>query len=1040
MNGNVDLKNKLELLKLYDHLKREIYRSNDLDTLLTSLVKIIANHSMYDSAWILTSKGNVITKFFHSENYNYGGHLANLQSKCFEDTIKANKILIINNKSLYCKDCPLREIHDTNTVFSVPLKHKDKVFGVFLVNVHSQFAGNKEHQDQFVSLSEDISYTIYNAKLEKKLIKEKIKLQKSKENLEFYINNTDQALFIIDFNNNISFASNKSIEILRLKDNLPLKKFIPEDVFSKPDIKRVSETINSLRNSEVDSITNIYTLKSAIGEKFQLQICSRLIRDKNGEPQSVASIIKDITESINKESLLRIAEKKYETIFEKAPNGISILDKKGFIIEVNEKESSLLGYDKKEMIGKHISSFLSPEFRYIFKTKFHKFQNTGVQDVDLEVIRKDGAILKVSRTARAIYNTNKEIVKIIVITSDNTELIEANRKLHIFSDILEQSPSVITITDIQGKITYINKRFSTVTGFSASEVIGEYSNRLKSGAHPNEFYANIWKRITAGKIWKGRFYNKRKDGSLYWEQALISPFYDNSKSVVGYVKVAEDVTSFVALEKKLEESNNRYQHVFNIVPVPIVIHNNDVILDANDAALRFSRNITRNKIIGSNILSFVHPDHHEENKEYIRKLLYNNIPIPRIEQVFYNGYGEERNVEVTSSIINYKGDDAIVTIFEDVTERKNWTKQLEESEYKFRNVFDINPAAISISKLNDGMLLDVNQGYIDSIGYSRDDIIGHTVDELNVYADVKKRDELIEKIHKDGAFDAEEVKFRIKDGSIITGLVYARVIELKGEKLLLFISHDISERKYMETELRHAKEKAEENDVLKTAFLTNMSHEIRTPLNAIIGFSDLLKEDDVSKEEQLYYLDIIQSKGDELLILMNDIIDMSKIEAGALVITKKDVCINKILDDLRVSFSSKIVNKINDKVEITIEKYEGENSIIYVDSFRLIQVLNNLLNNAIKFTIEGQINVKTTQINNSIIIEVSDTGIGIPEDKLEFVFDRFRQIDVRLDTLVGGTGLGLNISNNLIKMMNGKLTATSIEGKGSIFKVELPLC
>jgi len=1038
MNSNEKLEDKIELLSLYNKLKREVYRSLDLDSLLNNIVRIIANHSMYDSAWIIKTTSGDISNFYHSDKYDYKDNIESLRTICFEETLTVNRLLVIGDKEDYCKKCHLKFRHDNSTVFSVPLRYKEEEYGVLLANVHKKWANDIEHQDYFVTLGEDISYAIYNKNVEQELKKEKEELKYNKNKLQLFINTIEQAVIIFNADMKITFLSDRIRKLFKLDDSAVINANTFTNIFSNDDIERINRNFNALVSGKIDKLTSVYKLKSKDNEDFLLQVSSTVIKDVNGDFDSIASLVEDISERKKKEQFLKLVEDKYATIFKRAPNGISILDNKGYILEVNDKESNLLGYKKEELIGKHISSFFKKEDIKKFVDNFKSFLRTGSKDIDIEIVKKDGTLLMASRTARAIYNEKKEIEKIIVITNDNTDIIKANNKLHLFSEVLKQSPSIITLTDLKGDISYVNKRFEAVTGYKSEEVLGVNPRILKSSYHSKRFYLKIWNKLSKGEVWRGRIYNKRKDGTKYWEQTLISPFYDLNNEIVGYIKAAEEINTLVELEDSLEESNMRYHHIFDLVTVPIMIHKDGLLLDLNNAALKFSKAKSKTDILGTNIMQYVRADYREVVIERIALMKKDNKSAPMLEQVFVNKEGEERNVEVTSSPIQFKGEQAFIVIFDDITERKRWVQKLKDNELKFRNVFEINPNPISISRIDDGMLVEVNSAYINSTGYTKEEIIGSTVDELNLYVDYWRRDELIKILQKSGIFVNEEVRFRVKDGSIRTALVSASIMEIDDINYLLFVTNDISDRKSMEDQLVKAKEQAVENDNLKTAFLANMSHEIRTPLNAIIGFSDLLKEDDISKQEELRYIDIIQSKGDELLLLMNDIIDMSKIEAGAIEFNVELVNVNVILDSIAKNFNVNIVNRLNNNIEFVVEECPLNDVVVFTDQFRLIQVLNNLINNALKFTVKGEVRIKVDENDDEVCFEVIDTGIGIPKNKLNYIFDRFRQVDVRQDTLIGGTGLGLNISHNLIGLMNGRIEVTSIEGSGSVFKVILP--
>ncbi len=263
-------------------------------------------------------------------------------------------------------------------------------------------------------------------------------------------------------------------------------------------------------------------------------------------------------------------------------------------------------------------------------------------------------------------------------------------------------------------------------------------------------------------------------------------------------------------------------------------------------------------------------------------------------------------------------------------------------------------------------------------------------------------------------------------------------------EILEFVSIQIAvsiKHKEIEMNLQMAKEKAEESDKLKSSFLANMSHEIRTPMNAIIGFSELITRKTVAQEKKDIYAQYITNSGKTLLALIDDIIDIAKIEAGQLKINKSVTYVNMMFNEILEYINNE--KKRNKKEHILFTKNEAINDINFCflcDPLRLRQILTNLLNNSLKFTFEGIIEFGYLIPNNAtILFYVSDTGIGLSDEKIPLVFERFRQADDTTTRQFGGTGLGLTISKKLVEMMGGRIWAESEKSKGSTFFFSLPL-
>lgn len=254
---------------------------------------------------------------------------------------------------------------------------------------------------------------------------------------------------------------------------------------------------------------------------------------------------------------------------------------------------------------------------------------------------------------------------------------------------------------------------------------------------------------------------------------------------------------------------------------------------------------------------------------------------------------------------------------------------------------------------------------------------------------------------------------------------------------LVGIGHDITERKETEAELIRAKDKAEESDRLKTAFLHNISHEIRTPMNAIVGFSALLDEPDIDSETKKSYIDVIMQSSNHLLSIITDIVDISNIEANLIKIAKSEINLNHTLKTVCNQFAQRAFEK---KVFLSCpSSLPDDTAIIVADRTKLIQILSNLVGNALKFTDKGQVKVTYNFVNGFIEFNVTDTGIGIDPQYHAKVFDRFYQVNSNVSRLYEGTGLGLAISKAYVELMGGSIWLESEPGKGTSFHFTIPL-
>ena len=282
-----------------------------------------------------------------------------------------------------------------------------------------------------------------------------------------------------------------------------------------------------------------------------------------------------------------------------------------------------------------------------------------------------------------------------------------------------------------------------------------------------------------------------------------------------------------------------------------------------------------------------------------------------------------------------------------------------------------------------------------------------------------------------------EYRFKDKAGNYHWLLDNRKVLNEKdGEKVIIGTWLDITERKQAEKELIKAKEKAEESDRFKSAFLANMSHEIRTPMNGIMGFAELLKDPQLSDDLQQKYIEIIEKSGVRMLNIINDIVDVSRIEAGVMEVYLAESDINEQLDYIYTFFRPQVVAK---GMQLIMPKAlpSGQEKTI-TDREKLFAILTNLVKNAIKYSKEGTIEYGCHKKGSSLEFFVRDTGIGIPKDRQHAIFERFVQADIEDIEARQGAGLGLAISKAYVEMLGGEIWVESEEGRGSTFYFTIP--
>lgn len=379
-----------------------------------------------------------------------------------------------------------------------------------------------------------------------------------------------------------------------------------------------------------------------------------------------------------------------------------------------------------------------------------------------------------------------------------------------------------------------------------------------------------------------------------------------------------------------------------------------------------------------------------------------------------------------------------------VISRKGVEESFQKEKAYLNQLFEGSPEAITLIDPQ-GIVAKINSEFTRLFGYTSFEIIGQSIDNT-----ITTPEFLAEAIGiTSGVMQQQivsiETKRKHKDGHLIDVSILVTPIIINDQIAGGYgIYRDITDRKRIENNLITAKEKAEESDKLKSAFLSNMSHEIRTPMNAILGFSTLLSDPGVSEDEKAEFVHIIRERGNDLLRIIDDIIDVAKIESGQIKIEIKECKVNQLLTNLMVTLNE--VKRKTAKTNIVLNCLPANTDkdfTILTDGNRLRQIMTNLIENSLKFTHEGFVEFGYTLKNfgESSFIDffVRDTGIGIPAEMHDIIFERFRQVDNTNTRKYGGTGLGLTISKNLIKLLGGEIQLTSESGKGTAFHVILPL-
>ena len=499
-----------------------------------------------------------------------------------------------------------------------------------------------------------------------------------------------------------------------------------------------------------------------------------------------------------------------------------------------------------------------------------------------------------------------------------------------------------------------------------------------------------------------------------------------------------------------------FEALFEGSPVPVVVHCDNFIKFLNPAAVRLLGAENHTQVLGMSLFDFAEPGFRPVIQKRMLLRLVSQEPLPALEQKLVRLDGTKIDVEVSSWALTDADDAPVVMCYHDISARKAAEEAMHESEARYRRIFEDAPVAYHEID-SQGIIRRVNRVECELLGYKREDLIGRPAWDVVAPAQRElSRMRVMAKLTGKVRLEPFERVYKRCDGSEVLMEVHENVIwndrgQAVGIRTALF---DISEKKLVEERLKSysaelqlknvaldgALSAAREAAQLKAQFLANMSHEIRTPMNGVIGMTGLLLDTTLTAEQR-EYAETIRRSGESLLTVVNDILDFSKIEAGKLQIESFPFDLQLVVEEVNEMLAQKAEDH---NIDLVTHYPDAVPRFMIGDAGRLRQVLTNLVGNAVKFTHGGTVVITAScdrrEEDHAVMrIAVEDTGVGIPADKMDSLFEKFSQVDGSSTRKFGGTGLGLAISKELVELMGGTIGVESELGRGSTFWFTVPL-
>ena len=647
--------------------------------------------------------------------------------------------------------------------------------------------------------------------------------------------------------------------------------------------------------------------------------------------------------------------------------------------------------------------------------------------------------------ARDYIIKNRNFLDMIpIVVSQVGKEIENENKLRLAEEVLreselkyrsliESSTDAIFCVDEKGEYKFTNHLFASTFGQTPDYFIGKTYWDVYSKEQADYRFEATKRLFQTGKSESLEVEVLLPDKTLFF-LATTNPIKDESGKVILNLTHAVDITKRKHAEELLRNSEERHRTILQTSRDGFwtVSLTDGKINDVNETYCQMS-GYSKEELLQLHIPDLDAIMSSDEQAATIERVIANGSGI--FETLHRRKDGTAFHVELSITFQNTNGGE-LICFCRNITARKQAEDALQESEEKYRLLHENAGVGIGYYK-PDGTIISYNKLAARHMNGLPEDFTGKTVydifseQEAAFYLDRIKKATLA-----DVPFVYEDI-VPLPNGNKYFLSAFSRISDSNNTVLgIQIVSQDITERKLSEQELIKAKEHAEESDRLKSAFLANMSHEIRTPMNGILGFAGLLKEPGLSGDEQQEYIRIMEMSGKRMLNIINDIVNISKIESGQMNVSISETNINEQIEFIYSFFTPEVERK---SIQLSFKNtLPSKESIIKTDREKIYAILTNLVKNAIKYTGKGSIEFGYEKKGKHLEFFVKDTGIGIPKNRQEAIFERFIQADIDDKYAYEGAGLGLSIAKAYVEMLGGKIRVESEEAKGSTFYFTIP--
>ncbi|MEG4487474.1 PAS domain S-box protein [Microcoleus sp. D2_18a_B4] len=789
----------------------------------------------------------------------------------------------------------------------------------------------------------------------------------------------------------------------------------------------------------------------SLGKRW-LQTMKIPLYDEQHQPQYLLGFSQDITDRKQAEAELR----EMSEVMKNALSGISKIDTQGRYLYVNKAYSDVTGYQPEEMIGMSWEKTVDPDELEKVVPAYWLMVQDGRVEVETRGVRKDGSVFYKQLVMISTYDEQHQFLGHYCFMKDISDRKKAElaleQELLRSKTFFNTSLDGVVVMDSVGKVVEASPSFAQMLGYTLEETLN-LSLFDWDAEWTREELQLMLQREEVIPLFETR--HRRKDGSVYdveisWNRVKLEDEMMNFCICRDISDRKRNEAERQQAEQALRESETRFQAFMNHSPAPAwITDENGVMLYASQTYLN-TLELPTDDVIGKSLFELYPAAFAQQYIDNIQTVVQTNELIETIEIASRRDGTLGEFLVYKFLIPDLPGQMLVGGVAIDVTRQHQAETALQLSEERLMLALEASGDGLWDWKIETGKIY-INSYYQEMLGYQP----GELVMDVNLWEQMIHPDDkfwvfesLNSHLQDSSVKYAFDYRVRCKSGEWKWIANYGKVVayDAHGKPLRMIGTHkDISDRKQKELALQHAMEVAEEANLAKSTFLANMSHELRTPLNVILGFAQVMTHDSCLTPNQKEDLQTIRRSGDHLLSLINDVLDLSKIESGHCTVEHSGLDLIALLHSLRNMLAQRASSK---GLDLCFEIAPEVPQFMLVDAQKLRQVLLNLLSNAIKFTDRGRITLQVSIEANGtgaltttrpiLQFVVADTGVGMASVELDTIFDAFVQAQAGKRSS-GGTGLGLTISRKLLELMGGKISVSSTLGQGSTFTFTLPV-